>query len=51
MGLLSIESMVGGEVDEVLVVSHDLNTVLGSNQVGPPFREGKYDGGELLVID
>ena len=43
--------MSGGEVDEILVVGQHLNTMLGPNQIGSPFGEGRDDSCKLLVID
>jgi hypothetical protein len=33
------------------VVSHDLDTMLSSSQIRPPFIKGRNNGRELLVVD
>ena len=49
--LPSIQNSSSGEVDEVLVIGHHLDTVLGTRQVRMPLYKGRNNGRELFVVN
>ena len=46
-----IQNVSRGEVDEVLVISHHLNIVLGACQVRLPFFKGGNNGRKFFVVN
>jgi len=50
MGLASVELFIGGEVDEVFIVSVDCNLVLGSNKIEALFFKGFHYYYKFFII-
>ena len=46
-----VQNASSGEVDEVLVIGHHLDTVLGARQVMTPFYKGGNNGKEFFVVN
>ena len=49
--LPSVQNASCGQVDEVLVIGHHLDPVLGAHQVRTLFYKGGYNGREFFVIN